>query len=192
MALQHKKSVAILFCLMAKFGCSSTASITSEPVSEVLELNPDYSVGANKGPGPVEVESQNNLERFEFSGAGRPPEYLLVLFPNKLEGELKIPLSEGSTKSETSIFGVYFDLLLRAHRMLLNGDLMGAENLINRIEHSYDEGYGTTVLKANLAVVRGKPTDAARHFEVANQLLPGNNPLSNLVPKPAGQEKSKN
>lgn len=157
-----------------------------------MELNPDYSVGANKGPGPVEIETQNNLERFEFSVADRPPEYLLVLFPNKLDGELKVPLSKVSKASEPSIFGTYFDLLLRAHRMLLSGDLVGAEDLIQRIEDTYDEGYGTAVLKANLAVVRGKPKEAARHFEIANQLLPGNNPLSNLVPKPADQGGSAN
>jgi hypothetical protein len=176
-----KAQLVTLFGLVT--GCFSSGKIDSEPKSNVVVLSSTYAVQENLGKGPIEVLSNENLARYRLERKGEAPEYLLVLYPEKLGATLSIKLRDTVNIAEAGTYSSYFDRLLRAHRMLLKGDLDGAKALIDRIEAEYDSGYGTSVLLGNIALLKGDKEGAARQFAFAQSLVPNNGVLSGFVAK---------
>ena len=170
-------------------GCLSTGKIVTKPDATVLELDEEYSVMAELGKGAVEFESRENLARFGmFKRGPKEGEYLLVLYPNSVKGEIEIDLrggiSEVEARSEASEkYSSYFDRLLRAHRLILRGNFVNAKRLIKRIEDDFDAGYGTAVLLGNMALLQGDLDEAAKHFRVAHELRPKADDVTKFVPR---------
>jgi hypothetical protein len=177
-ALPGAALAALAFAALA---CSSPGKVDSEPKSDVFLLTPSYSVQENLGQGPVAVDSDANLARFRVDQADGSSEFLLALFPDKLDGTLLLKLSKSERLTETEASGSYFDRLLRAHRLVLKGDLDGAQKLIDRLENEFDVGYGTSVLAGNIAILRGDGAKARRHFDYAKNLLPDATPPGTAV-----------
>lgn len=182
------KSIATLLLLGPLWACSASRLIETTPKADVLILSPSYAVEANLGASPIEIKSTENLVRYQLHRKKMAPEYLLVLFPEKLGGSLPIKLSEGIESGESSLFGSYFDQILRAHRLILRGDVEGAGALIERIQGQYDDGYGTSILAGNVSLLKGNVEDARRRFNYAKGLLP-DAPLSEGLLGPGGATK---
>lgn len=137
-----------------------------------MTLTPDYTILENRGLGPVKIESKGNLGRYEIFRKDKPPEYLLVLFPDQVDGEISVKLNDKDSATEGSVLGKYFDQLLRAHRYLLQGRLEEAKSLLKQIESQFDTGYGIAILGANIAVLEGDTKKAADLMEFAKGLQP--------------------
>lgn len=153
-------------------GCAGTRQVESTPKADVLVLTSSYSIEENLGPAPVEMTTTENLIRYRFERKKASPEFLLVLFPDLVDGAIKVKLSEGLAEAEPATYGAFFDQLLRAHRMILRGDLVGAEAVVGRITNQFDVGYGTSILGGNIALLKGEHESAVRQFSYAKSLVP--------------------
>jgi hypothetical protein len=184
--LKRGPAIALLAGLAAgAAACSSVGKVASEPQADVLALSSSYAVQENLGPGPIEVQSAENLARYRIDPKNGASEYLLVLYPEKLSGTLSVKLRTRAASANAGVSGPYFDRLLRAHRLLLKGDLDGAQALATRLEDEFDPGFGTAVLLGNVALLRGDKEAAARRFAQAQSLVPDNGVLGGFVASPA-------
>jgi hypothetical protein len=153
-------------------GCFAGGKIVVASDQEILKISPDYNVEADIGKGPVEVDTNTNLSRYAFRKNGKINSYALVIYPFNLRGELNLDGSDAFAAQkkileEESLYGEYLDKLLRAHRLLLQGQLDASERVIAGIEASFDSSYGTDVLRGSIALMRGQPRESLKYFERA-------------------------
>jgi hypothetical protein len=171
--LNALRALPVLLPLAWLPACSATRQVTASPQSDVLVLTPQYAVAENLGPAPVEIITSENLARFRFERKKKAPEFLLVLFPDKLKGAIDVKLADGVAAGVAAVASSsYFDQVLRAHRLILRGDVDEASALITRIRAQYDDGYATSILAGNVALLKGDSVTAARQFLFAKSLLP--------------------
>ena len=153
-------------------GCFAGGKIVAASDQEVLKISSDYNVEADIGTGPVLVDTNTNLSRYAFRKNGKINSYALVIYPFSLKGELKLDANDAFAAQkkileEESLYGEYLDKLLRAHRLLLQGQLDASERVIANIEASFDSSYGTDVLRGSIALMRGQPRESMKYFERA-------------------------
>lgn len=158
--------------------CSSTSTVNTVPASNIMTLTSKYAVLEDKGPGPVDIDIDHTLARYMFYRQGMSQEYLLVLFPEHAAGDIKIELEGDDIERTPASFRMYFDMILRAHRLLLKGEIKAAKVLVDRIEDRYDTGFGSSIIAANIALVSGDKKEARRLFKLAMDLLPNNKEIS--------------
>jgi len=176
-----RRNIGLAIALIIFCACSTDGSIISTPSSDVLVLSPTYSVLENRGKTPIQIESRENLARFQLNRAGQPPEFLLVLYPEKVSGEIILKLKDQAKGVVSGNQNRYFDQLLRSHRLLLRGDLARAKEIIRRTEDRYGSGYGTLVLLANIAIIEGNNQEAASFLERSKLLVPNSAGLNGLA-----------
>lgn len=184
--MQRKKLqiASALFLLGLHGACASNGVIKTTPAAELVRLDANYQVTESLGSTPVTLTdggpiSMLKLEkvsvgRFALQRAGSPDEQLVMLFPDKLAGDLEIPL--GDSKSETLVstfYNPYIDHLLRAQRLVLRGDLAEARLVLERLDERFDASFGSEVLRANIALLQGDTSEAVRRFAAAKIMLPG-------------------
>lgn len=155
--------------------CASTPQIKTDQPAQVFVMDEGYNKREHKGPAPVPVEMNENLTRYKIEPEEGEPQTLLVLYPEELGGEISLSLVQETLeaeaeKEETQTNGIYYDLLLRAHRRLMAGHFEEAGRLVQRLEREFAEGYATTILEANLAAVEGAPFRAKELFRRAGVL----------------------
>lgn len=186
MSQRHEKLISGAAALLMA-ACSGTRQVETTPKADVLILTSSYAIQENLGSAPVEIISNENIARYRLERKNKAPEFLLVLFPNKVNGPIPVKLSETDGIADTAVDGSYFDQLLRAHRLVLKGDLERAEKLLERIQAQYDDGYGTTILAGTIALLNGHNDDAVRQFRYAKSMIPDAPVPQDLAPSVEGE-----
>ncbi len=162
--------------------CASPRLISSAPESEIVRLNTEYSILENLGKGPVKANRRENLVRYGFKKDDGRYEYLLVLFPEQIDGTISINLTQmGKNAVLTEGDKTFFDLLLRAHRRVLNLKLDDAKQILKALKKDYGDNYGVAVLEGNIAVMEGRFKDARDHYAMAKAIYPKEEALNELV-----------
>jgi hypothetical protein len=173
----------ILSVLASVIGCASDPTLDASTAASVTLLDTEFLPQARLGKLPVSVDTREPIARYSLQPAGRSPEYLLVVAPSQLDGKLTMSLKgvEGSIESAAE-YNSYLDLLLRAHRQLLRGELADAKDTLASLDGRFDVTYGGLVMRGNLAYLEGDGASAATLYESARRILPQAPPLEGLTP----------
>lgn len=178
-------SAASLLALLT--GCYGQGRLASADSEEILSINKEYVVDGNEGKKPVTIDSNSNLARYAMKSNGKINSYVLIIYPFDVKGTLKIESDEDFVRKkeiteEDSLYGDYLDKLLRAHRMLLQGQVDASERMIAGIETRFEAGYGTDILRGSISMLRGNAADGFKYYGRAKALVPeyGDNQFLNL------------
>jgi hypothetical protein len=156
-------------------GCSSSGSIASKDPAKISRLDNSFRLFARVGDLPLELdeEKKERILRYALKTPGEPQEYMVVLFPEHVDGVLNLPSQGGKVYYEAGKTNRrYLDLLLRCHRQILRGDLETAADLLDKIDAEFDISYGSLILKGNIAILRGDDEGASKMFNYARRLYP--------------------
>jgi len=164
--------------------CSSSGRLDADPKAEITQLSSKYEVISELGQTPVGIIPEYAVQRYVFESPDTTPEYLIMIFPDEVDGDVKVPLEKASRKKAViSTYSGYIDLLLRSHRMVLKGQFTEAKRLITKLNDEYDLSYGALVLSGNIAALEGRDREAAEHYRMAKMLLTESQELDVILPK---------
>lgn len=165
--------------------CHTPGTISTSPPAKAVELTSAYDPGRQLGQTPFSLprEDIDTVMRYRFETEDESKEYLMLLSPDELEGELKVPLV-GRSASATLVtaYNEYFDQILRIHRLILRGQLNEAKRLVAKVNDEYDLTYGSLVLAGNIALLENKGSEAAEHYRMARALFPDEEVVKSIVP----------
>lgn len=175
-----------LFLFFTVVSCSSTpATLTSDPISDVAKLNEKYQLVARVGSMPVTLDGRDSVVRYSLKPKGKRAIFLVIISPQSAKGEIKIPVVDANKKngkntddvsllgySESAVeYNEYIDLMLRAQRQILRGQIAKAKESLGYAQMKYDESYASLVLKGTIALVKGDSYLAAQLFKAADRLF---------------------
>lgn len=155
-------------------GCKTSAQLETSAPAQIASLDQDFQVTSRLGASPITFDKNQPVQRLAVFPPGRSPEYLVVVTPNLANGALKFPIQESKDVVESAVeYNRYLDLLLRAHRMILRGDIEDGEKALDKLEGLFDKTFGSLVLRSNIAILKDDKEKAAQLLTLANMLYPG-------------------
>lgn len=150
----------------------ATPQLVASKKSTVYLLGKNYGIERQLGNAPVDLPEKDKISRFKVEPEEGSPEYLLVLFPESVSENIDIKMGASDT---VTVLGKasneYFDRVLHAHRLLLQGLVDQAEDQVQMIASKYGDGFGTLVISANIAISKGKGKEAKLLFRRAASLI---------------------
>lgn len=186
---ERRVDAAVLaLALLGLSGCRGSAVVQGDAQSRIELLNADYKATASLGARrAVAIDQSGNLTRYALIGPAAQKQFLLVLFPQRVDGKIVVPTTDaaapgGETDEAVAAENRYLDLVLRAHREILAGDVARARLTLDAAEQEFDPGYATEVLRGLAAVLAGDAAEASRRFRVAQEYAPKGVDLGALVP----------
>ena len=172
----HWPYCIILLTGICLLGCSSlnnSGFLKSSLPAKINIYNDQFITVGRLGDIPVEINSPSQVERYGLISQGRPTEYLIMLQPNKVRGDVVIPIESVPQWIESlDDYREYIDQILEAHRRFLNGQVYEAETIISELVKRYNHGFGTTVISGNIALLRGQYERAREFYDLAQKLKP--------------------
>lgn len=161
---------SILFSLI---GCRTSGVLDAKTPATVFTLNPELKMTAHLGRLPLPIEGDAPIERYAIQAGGGPTEYLMIVSPKKVDGNLTFPFSQKSSTSDSALlYHSYLDQLLRSHRMLLRGELTQALVALNELDERYQPSFGSLILRGNIHYIQGNGDEAQKYFQLARRIYP--------------------
>ena len=162
-----------LYLLMIMFvlSCQTSTDIVFLKKGEVVRLDPKLGFEGYVGSSNVKVLRGDAFTPFLLIPDQDPDEYLLVFEPHLASSAIEVPdLASSNLYMVPGSFYRYFNLLMRAHRDILRRELDKAERVLKVLDETYDVTYGSLVLAANIAVLRGDQEKALNLYKQARQV----------------------
>lgn len=166
--------------------CSSSKPVlTAEPDVIATKLNEKFQTLARVGNVPIDLDTREGIIRYSLKPKNKQPVFLIIFSPSSVDGELKVPFlskdkngkpadgKENLNYSESTFeYNRYIDLMLRAHRHILRGELDQAKFALDQARNDYDETYASLVLRGTISLAENDMTSAATYFSSADRLFP--------------------
>jgi hypothetical protein len=177
-----RATLAVALLILGQ-SCATKGTITAEPKSEILLLNGSYGVVEKLGETPVPLTSEANVARFLLNRKNQFPEYLIVMYPKQVDGQLILKTSTSEARSNIiSAYRIYLELLLRGHRHLMRGEISQAKEVLAVVNSQFDATFGGLYLTGVIALLEGNVQDARRQIQLAKSLFPDATELQEIVP----------
>lgn len=178
------KISVLLLVIIPVLSCSTKGTVNSDPPAEVARLNANFATAEQLGSTPFRLMEEGNVGRYSLARKGRFPEYLILMYPQKLDGDLILKTeNKGGQSNVTSAYRQYLDMLLRGHRHLIRGELAESKAILKVLQDNYDTTFGGLYLSGIIAMVEGDLSKAKREIQFAKSLYPGAKELQELEPK---------
>lgn len=165
--------MATIFYLAFQTSCSTPATIETSGDSEIFAMSPTYQITESLGKQPVKITQRDAIARYMIQEKkAESPEYLVVLFPVDVDGKISILLDRDRKDESAQAFDNQIDKLLRAHRLILKGQIDLADELLRRIEMDHDVSYASLLLSSVVALTKGDGDRARNLLRAAKEIAP--------------------
>lgn len=163
--------IGVVFLLSA--ACAHEGIVKTDVSSNIALVDDHFKVIARLGASPRPIQKKGAVAHYAFFPQGRAPEYLLIVEPAALDGELSLDVQKnGTTVSNVAPYHEYIDLLLRTQRQIFRGELAEAKSSILRIENRFDTTFGSLILQAFIELLENDLQLAGEHLRAARMLRP--------------------
>ena len=163
-------------CLTGRGSIKAPANLAMSISDE--NFNPISPIGSKT----LSLDTSQIAMWLTFEQPGSPTGYALIIQPNLFEGvdqEFKIqpkPGIESNDKQTTTIgssyYNAYFDLVLRGHRGLLNGNLKKVRSSIKKLDEKYSTTYGGLTLALLLQISEKNTPSMLKTLEEIKRVFP--------------------
>ena len=172
-----------IILLMIQASCATkSGTLNLEKEGRVTRLDENFGTLARLGKTPIPVPKFEMVARYALKTSGRPTEFLMVVEPYLVNGEIRLPtISSNQYIESASQNHQYFDLLLRAQRQIAKGDYEGPTNILEKLDELYDVTFGTYLLSAKIAVIRGNMIRAHELYQKAFDLYQDSEQLKKIL-----------
>ena len=195
--LGHKiKLVISLICVGIMSSCGTPGSIKSPANLSMNIATSNFDPISPVGNKTLSMDTDQHAYWLTFERPGNPTGYGLLIKPNLFVGveqEFKItpkPATQAPNNSTTTIgtsfYNSYFDMVLRGHRAILDGNIEKTRQTIKRIQEKYDETYGGLILELLLYISLNDRKNILDKFDKIKRINPNSAIVRSLEGQPAG------
>jgi len=155
--------------LLMMVSCKTVPVLTLKKEGLVSRLDPNFSFQGYIGDGKLNLtNNKESLSRFLLIPEDDPEEYVLVMESYYMKGDVDIPsVKPFNNYYVTDYFYKYLNLLLKAQRSFLKREYDKTEKIIADLDSRYGNTYGSIVLAAKVAFVKGDKERSADLFKKA-------------------------
>jgi len=176
-------AMVVVMSLAGLSSCKTSGKIITTPPVSVQQLSSTYEPKRSLGVTPTTVDQDDSIARYMFETEAGTREYLMVISPDSIKGDIAIPLA-GKAKSAyvVTTYNDYFDQILRVQRLIRRGQFTEAKRLVAKVNDDFDLTYGALVLAGTIATLENRPEEALEHFRMAKSLFPEDTTLDGVMP----------
>jgi hypothetical protein len=176
----HKKKGRILLALLLLCGaCKTPAVLTFEKEGNISKLDGAFDFSGFMGPGSITLSTKENFTRLVLVPDADPEEYVVVVEPYYALGDISIPSRAPFNPSTVPTqMHAYVDQLLQAQRSFMRRDYESSEKLISQLEQNYGVTFGSLILAAKIAFIKGDKEKSLSLFKRAKGIYGGSNQLN--------------
>ncbi len=157
--MNYKRKYQIYYVfifLILSFSCANQAYLKIGKTGDIIQLNKSFGVESHIGSSAVLIDRFEGVNRLALVPDEDPDEYILLFETSYIKSDIEIPKIKPSNEYSISSSSYrYIDLLLRAHRNILRKNVDYAESTLNFLDNHYDVTYGSSVLRAQIALIKG-------------------------------------